>query len=346
MSTYSIDVGGVTIGGGATISIQSMTNTKTSDIELTIAQIKRLEATGCEIVRVAVVDESCAKAIGAIVAGVTIPVVADIHFDHRLAILAAESGAHKIRINPGNIGTKDEVKKVAHCCKAHKIPIRAGINGGSLQKDILYEHGSANAKALAKSALENVGLLESFGFYDICISIKSSDVKTTIDANTLIAQQVDYPLHVGVTEAGTRENAIIKSSAALAPLLLGGIGDTLRVSISGDPVQEVVAAKKILNLCGIRRFSPVVISCPTCGRTNMDVAGMALEVERAVADMDKPIKIAVMGCVVNGIGEGKACDVGIAGGEGKCALFARGEYIKTVDYNGAVEALKDYIINF
>lgn len=345
MSKYSIDVGGVKIGGGADISIQSMTNTQTSDIEATVNQINDLKMSGCEIVRLAVCSEEDVSALDEIISKVNIPIVADIQFDYKLAIGSIEHGVHKIRINPGNIGTAAEVKQIADCAKMHKIPIRVGVNGGSLEEDVIRQYSGVCADALAHSALKNVSILEKLGFNDICVSIKSSDVKTTIDANTLIAKSIDYPLHLGVTEAGTYKSAAIKSSAALAPLLLGGIGDTIRVSVSGDPKQEIGLAKNILNLCNIRRFSPVVISCPTCARSGFDVLAVASEIEKQVSHIDKPLTIAVMGCIVNGIGEGKHADIGIAGGQDKCALFAKGEYIKTIKNENAAKEILNLIEN-
>ena len=322
-----IHVGSVAIGGGAPVSIQSMTNTPTHDVEVTLAQIRALAAAGCEIVRVAVPDERAALAVGALKAGSPVPLVADIHFDYRLALIAAEQGIDKIRINPGNIGSADRVEAVAKACMERQIPIRIGVNGGSLEKDLLAKYGGPTPEALVESALGHIALLERYGFEDICVSLKTSSVPTTMRAYKLMAEKYDYPLHLGVTEAGTPELGLIKGAAGIGGLLALGIGDTLRVTLTADPVDEIAAAKKILKAIGLRKDGPDLISCPTCGRTQINLIPMACQVEELLKGIDKPITVAVMGCVVNGPGEARHADVGIAGGQGEGVLFKHGEIV-------------------
>ena len=338
-----IQVGSVLIGGDAPVSIQSMLNTKTTDVEGSFAQIRALKAAGCQIARLAVPDMEAAKGFREIAAESPLPLVADIHFDYRLAIAAAEGGASKIRINPGNIGGKERVKAVVDVCKEKHIPIRIGVNGGSLEKNILEKYGHPTAEALVESALGHVALLEEQGFYDICISMKSSSVPVTMAAYRLMDQKTDYPLHLGVTETGTEHMGVIKSAIGIGGLLCLGIGNTLRVSLTADPVREVVAAKEILQAAGIRKEGPEFISCPTCGRTQIDLIGLASEVERRLQGMNKPITVAVMGCIVNGPGEAKEADVGIAGGKDCGVLFAKGKKLKTLPYDQLADALMEYI---
>ena len=337
--TRRIQVGAVPVGGGAPVSIQSMCNTATEDVEATVQQIRRLEQAGCDIVRVAVPTEEAARAIPAIKRGIRIPLVADIHFDYKLALLCIDGGVDKIRINPGNIGSKERVRAVADGCRERGIPIRVGVNGGSLEKDILRKYGGVTAKALAESALGHVHLLEDCGFGDICISVKCSRVPVNMAAYELLHERVDYPLHLGVTEAGTPEMGVLKSAIGIGGLLCRGIGDTLRVSLTADPVEEVTAAKKILQAAGIRRTEPDLIACPTCGRTQYDMLPIAREVERRLKDCHKPITVAVMGCVVNGPGEAAAADVGIAGGRGEGLLFAKGKILRKVPQEQLVDEL-------
>lgn len=337
--TRRIQVGAVPVGGGAPVSIQSMCNTATEDVEATVQQIRRLEQAGCDIVRVAVPTEEAARAIPAIKRGIRIPLVADIHFDYKLALLCIDGGVDKIRINPGNIGSKERVRAVADGCRERGIPIRVGVNGGSLEKDILRKYGGVTAEALAESALGYVRLLEDCGFGDICISVKCSRVPVNMAAYELLHERVDYPLHLGVTEAGTPEMGVLKSAIGIGGLLCRGIGDTLRVSLTADPVEEVTAAKKILQAAGIRRTEPDLIACPTCGRTQYDMLPIAREVERRLKDCHKPITVAVMGCVVNGPGEAAAADVGIAGGRGEGLLFAKGKILRKVPQEQLVDEL-------
>ena len=334
--TKQVSVGGVTVGGGAPVRVQSMTTTPTSDTEATLVQFARLYAAGCEIVRVAVRDEADARAIRALKDRSPMPVVADIHFSDRLAVLAVESGADKIRINPGNIGGEDAVRRVADCVRAHGIPVRVGANTGSIEREHLQKYGRS-ARALVESALADVARLEKYGVEDIVISVKASSVPLTVEAYRALAARTDYPLHLGVTEAGTRESGIVKSSVGIGALLLDGIGDTIRVSLTDDPVEEIVAAKRILRACGLEKDYVEVISCPTCGRCEWNSMELAQRVERAVFGVRKPLKVAVMGCVVNGPGEAKDCDIGIAGGKGKCVIFRRGEAVQTVDAAEAEE---------
>ena len=341
--TRTINVGGVSIGGGSPVSIQSMTNTPTHDVEATLAQIRVLAAAGCEIVRVAVPDMAAAKAIGALKAGSPVPLVADIHFDYRLALEAAEQGIDKIRINPGNIGSSDRVEAVAKACRERGIPIRVGVNGGSLEKDLLAKYGGPTPEAMVDSALGHVRLLEKHGFEDICVSLKTSSVPATMHAYRLMAERYDYPLHLGVTEAGTREMGELKAAAGIGGLLALDIGDTLRVSLTADPVEEVYAARRILKAVGLRRVGPELISCPTCGRTQIDLIPMARRVEELLKRVDKPITVAVMGCVVNGPGEARHADVGLAGGKGEGVLFQHGEIVARVPEDQLVPGLMKLI---
>lgn len=332
-------VGGVPVGGGAPVSIQSMCSTKTDDVEATVEQILRLEEAGCEIIRVAVPDMAAAKAVGAIRSRIHIPLVTDIHFDYKLALECAAQGADKIRINPGNIGGEDRVKAVADACRAGKIPIRIGVNGGSLEPELRKKYGGVTAEALVESAMGHVALLNKFDFDDICISVKCSSVPLTMAAYRLLSQRCEYPLHLGVTEAGTPSMGIIKSAMGIGGLLCLGIGDTLRVTLTADPVEEVYAAKKILRAAGLRQDGPNLIACPTCGRTNFDLIPMAEEVERRLMGCTKPITVAVMGCAVNGPGEAASADVGIAGGKGEGLLFRKGKILRKVPQEQLVDAL-------
>ena len=337
--TRQILVGNVPVGGGAPVSIQSMCNTKTDDVAATVDQIHALEAAGCEIVRVAVPDMAAAKAIGAIKSRIHIPLVADIHFDYRLALECAGQGVDKIRINPGNIGAKERVKAVVEACRAGHIPIRIGVNGGSLEKELRKKYGGVTAEALVESAIGHVALLEEFDFHDICISVKCSSVPVNIAAYRLLSERCDYPLHLGVTEAGTPAMGRLKSAMGIGGLLCLGIGDTIRVTLTADPVEEIAAAKQILQAAGLRQEGPNLIACPTCGRTNIDLIPIAQEVERRLAGCTKPITVAVMGCAVNGPGEASSADVGIAGGNGEGLVFAHGKVLRKVPQERLVEEL-------
>ena len=325
------------------MSIQSMLNTKTTDVEGSLQQIRTLRAAGCQIVRLAVPDMDAAKGFAEIVSESPLPLVADIHFDYRLAIAAAEGGASKIRINPGNIGGEDHVRAVVDVCREKRIPIRIGVNGGSLEKDLLIKYGHPTAEALVESALGHIHLLEDLDFRDICVSMKASSVPMTIAAYRLMNTKTDYPLHLGVTETGTRHMGIIKSAMGIGALLCMGIGNTLRVSLTADPVEEVVAAKEILQAAGLRKEGPELISCPTCGRTQIDLIALAEEVEQRIRGLGKPITVAVMGCIVNGPGEAREADVGIAGGKDCGVLFAKGKKLKTLPYDQLADALMAYI---
>lgn len=332
--THKIHVGSVAVGGDAPIAVQSMTNTDTSDIDATVSQIKRLEDAGCDIVRVAVLDQEAAGAITKIQDRIKIPLIADIHFDSRLAIASMENGADGIRINPGNLGGEEKTKQVVDAAKAHKVPIRVGVNSGSIEKDLLETHGyptPTNTTALIESALRNVRLVEKYGLTDIKISIKSSDVLTTVNSYQQISKATDYPLHLGVTEAGGLIAGTVKSSVALGILLSQGIGDTIRISLTRDPVEEIRVGFELLRSLKIRERGPELISCPTCGRTKIDLFGLAEEVERFVQTMESPLKVAVMGCIVNGPGEAKQADIGVAGGNGVGIIFKKGEIWKKVD---------------
>ena len=328
--TRQIRLGKLLIGGDAAVSVQSMCNTKTHDVAATVAQIKRMEACGCDIVRVAVPDMPAAEAISAIRKEIDIPLVADIHFDYRLALRAAENGVDGLRINPGNIGGMDNVQQVVASAKAHGIPIRIGVNAGSLEKELLEKHGRPTAAALCESAMGHVKLLERCNFFNIKISLKAHDVPLTIAAYREMAQLCDYPLHVGITEAGTLKSGVIKSAVGIGTLLAEGIGDTIRVSLTGDPVQEVKTGNEILKALGLKNYGPELISCPTCGRTNIDLIGLAERVERRLEGIKIPLKVAVMGCVVNGPGEAREADVGVAGGSEYGIIFRRGEVLKKV----------------
>ena len=341
--TKRIMVGGVPVGDGAPVSIQSMCSTKTGDVSATVDQIHRLEAAGCEIVRVAVPDMAAARALGTIKNSIHIPLVADIHFDYRLALEAIGQGVDKIRLNPGNIGGEDRVKAVADACRARHVPIRIGVNGGSLEKELRQKYGGVTAQALVDSAMGHVALLNKFDFDDICISVKCSSVPLTMAAYRLLSERCDYPLHLGVTEAGTPSMGLVKSAMGIGGLLCLGIGDTLRVTLTADPVEEVYAAKKILQAAGLRQEGPNIIACPTCGRTNIDLIPLAEEVERRLEDCKKPITVAVMGCAVNGPGEAAAADVGIAGGKGEGLLFRKGEILRKVPQEQLIEALMEEI---
>ena len=338
-----IKVGAVPVGGGAPIAIQSMCNTKTADAAATVAQIHAREAAGCEIVRVAVPDMAAADTVGAIRRAIGIPLVADIHFDYKLALRCVEQGVDKIRINPGNIGSHDRVRAVADACREHGIPIRIGVNGGSLEKDLLEKYGGVTAEALVESAMGHVHLLQAYHFDDICLSVKCSSVPVNMKAYQMLSERTDYPLHLGVTEAGTPGMGIIKSAIGIGGLLCQGVGDTIRVSLTADPVEEIYAAKRILAAAGIRRMGPNLIACPTCGRTGYDMIPIAEEVERRLQGCTKPITVAVMGCVVNGPGEARAADVGIAGGQGEGLVFRRGEILYKVPQERLVDALMEEI---
>ena len=334
-----IRVGGVPVGGGAPVTIQSMCNTRTDDVDGTVAQILRLEEAGCEIIRVAVPDMAAAKAVGAIKSRIHIPLVVDIHFDYKLALESVAAGADAVRINPGNIGDADRVKAVAQACAGKGIPIRIGVNGGSLEKELLAKYGGPTPEALVESAFGHIKLLNRWDFDDICVSLKTSSVPGTIAAYRKMAAESDYPLHVGLTEAGTPRMGVLKSAVGIGGLLALGIGDTIRVSLSADPVEEVYAAQDILRVVGLRKDAPELISCPTCGRTKIDLIGLANEVEERLRAVRKPITVAVMGCVVNGPGEAREADVGIAGGDGVGLLFRKGEIVKKVPQAELVDEL-------
>ena len=337
--TRQISIGDVKIGGGAPISVQSMTNTKTTDTNATVAQIKALVDAGCDIVRVAVPDMSAAENIYNIKSQVDVPLVADIHFDYRLALKAIEQGIDALRINPGNIGDEERVKAVVEAAKIRNIPIRIGVNAGSLDKKLLAKYGKVTAEALVESALEHIRILEKLNFYDIKISLKAHDVPLTLDAYRLMSETVDYPLHLGITEAGTVNTGIIKSAVGIGALLAEGIGDTFRISLTGDPVDEVKVANEILKALGLKEYGPTLISCPTCGRCNINLPSIAEKVEQRLSGITKPIKVAVMGCVVNGPGEARDADIGIAGGKGEGLVFRKGEVINKVAEDKLVDAL-------
>lgn len=337
--TRLINVGGVPIGGGAPVSIQSMTNTRTDDVAATLAQIRALAAAGCDIVRVAVPDLAAAHAVAKIKEDSPLPVVVDIHFDHRLALEAIAAGADKVRINPGNIGGEDRVKAVADACRLHNIPIRIGVNGGSLEKDILAKYGKVCPEAMVESAFGHIKLLNKFDFDDICVSLKSSSVPVTMEAYHLMSLESNYPLHLGVTEAGTVKMGTLRSAVGIGGLLALGVGDTMRVSLSAHPVEEIYAARDILKAAGIRKDGPELVSCPTCGRTRIDLISLAEAVEERLKTVSKPITVAVMGCVVNGPGEASAADCGIAGGEGEGLLFKKGQIVKKVPQDQLVDEL-------
>lgn len=337
--TKQIHVGGVAVGGGAPVSIQSMTNTRTSDVEATLTQIRALASAGCEIVRVAVPDMEAARAVAKIKEHSPLPVVVDIHFDYKLALEAIAAGADKVRINPGNIGGEDRVKAVADACRQRGIPIRIGVNGGSLEKELLAKYGRVCPEAMVESAFGHIRLLNKFDFDDICVSLKSSSVPFTMKAYQIMSQESAYPLHIGVTEAGTVKMGTLKSAVGIGGLLSLGIGDTMRVSLSADPVEEIYAARDILKAAGIRKDGAELVSCPTCGRTRIDLISMAGEVEERLKSVNKDITVAVMGCIVNGPGEASAADCGIAGGIGEGVLFKKGQIIKKVPQDRLVDEL-------
>ena len=341
--TRQIKVGNVLISGGAPVSIQSMLNTRTTDVEGCLIQIRALAAAGCQIARLAVPDEEAARDFSKIVKQSPLPLVADIHFDYRLAIAAAEGGAAKIRINPGNIGGEARVKAVVDCCKSHHIPIRIGVNGGSLDKRLLEKYGHPTPDALVESAFEHIRLLEKNGFEDICISMKSSSVPLMMEAYRRFSECSDYPLHIGVTETGTERMGVIKSAMGIGGLLCMGIGDTLRVSLTADPVREVYAARDILKAAGLRKDGVNIVACPTCGRTRIDLIGLANQVEQALDACTKPITVAVMGCIVNGPGEAREADIGIAGGDDCGVIFVKGELKERLPYDRLLPRLLEYV---
>lgn len=341
--TRQVKVGALAIGGDAPISVQSMTNTDTRDVTATLAQIRRLELAGCELIRVAVPDEQAARALQNIKNGMTAPLVADIHFDHKLALLALDAGADKVRINPGNIGPNWKIQEIVYRAKERGIPIRIGVNAGSLEKRLLRKYGHATPQAILESMAASVAKVESFGFANLVISAKASDVPLTLEAYRLISEKFDYPLHVGISEAGTVRSGTIKSAVGIGILLQEGIGDTIRVSLAGDPVEEVRVGYEILKSLGMREHGPIIIACPTCGRTELDVARIAQEVEEQIQDLRCSLKVAVMGCAVNGPGEAREADVGIAGGKGEGLLFRRGEVVGKVKENDLVRVLVEEV---
>ncbi len=342
-SKKKVKIGNLTIGGGEPVRVQSMLNTPAGDCEAAVNQAKELEYAGCEIIRATVPDMSAVKTIAALKENCTVPIVADIHFDYKMALEALAAGVDKIRINPGNIGSDEKVKAVADACRLRGVPIRIGVNSGSVEKHILAKYGAPTPEALVESAMYHVGLLQKFDFDDIVISLKSSDVQKTVSAYRLISQQCSYPLHVGVTEAGTLRMGLIKSAAGIGSLLVDGIGDTIRVSLTAPPVKEVYAGYDILKAVGVRSHGANLVSCPTCGRTKIDLIGLAEKVEDALRSCDKKITVAVMGCVVNGPGEAKEADIGVAGGNGEGLIFKKGEIIRKVAENELFEALMDEI---
>lgn len=338
-----VTVGGVKIGGDAPISIQSMTNTDTRNVAETVSQIRRLETAGCQIIRVAVPDMEAAKAVGEIKKQIKIPLVSDIHFDYRLALECIKNGVDKVRINPGNIGDREKVKAVADACRERNIPIRIGVNGGSLEKELLKKYGKPTADALVESALSHVKILEDLDFSDIIVSIKVSDVPTMLEAYRKFDKLKDIPLHIGVTEAGTKSVGMVKSAVGIGALLSQGIGNTMRVSLTADPVEEIYAAKEILKVLGLRKQGAELISCPTCGRTRIDMIPIAEEMEKRLRDIDKDIKVAVMGCAVNGPGEAREADIGVAGGIGEGLIFKKGEILRKVKEDEIIPALMEEI---
>ena len=344
--TKEIQIGNVKIGGGKPIAIQSMTNTKTEDVAATVAQIQRLENAGCEIIRCTVPNEAAAKAIAEIKKQIHIPLVADIHFDYKMAIAAMENGADKIRINPGNIGSIDKVKAVVDVAKERNIPIRVGVNSGSLEKELVAKYNGVTAEGIVESALDKVHIIEDLGYDNMVISIKSSDVMMCVRAHELLAGRTVYPLHVGITESGTLTSGNIKSAVGLGIILNQGIGDTIRVSLTGDPVEEIKSAKLILRTLGLRKGGIEVVSCPTCGRTKIDLIGLANKVENMVSGIPLDIKVAVMGCAVNGPGEAKEADIGIAGGDGEGLLIKKGEIIRKMPESELLDALKEELLNW
>lgn len=345
-NTKKIKIGDRYIGGGNPILIQSMTNTRTEDVDATVAQILKLEKAGCEIIRSTVPTEEAAKAISEIKKRIHIPIVADIHFDYRMAIMAIENGADKIRINPGNIGSRDRIKAVVECAREHNVPIRVGVNSGSLEKDIIARYGGVTAEGLVESALDKVQIIEDMGYDNLVVSIKSSDVMMCVKAHEIIAGKCIYPLHVGITEAGTLYSGNIKSAIGLGLILGQGIGDTIRVSLTGDPAEEIRSAKIILKTLGLRKGGIEVVSCPTCGRTKINLIALADKVEKMVQNYDLDIKVAVMGCAVNGPGEAKEADIGIAGGDGEGLLIKKGQIVKKVPEDGLLDCLKEELDNW
>ena len=344
--TKVIQIGDKKIGGGNPILIQSMTNTRTEDVEATVAQILRLEAAGCEIIRSTVPTLEAAKAIGEIKKQIHIPIVADIHFDYKMAIAAIENGADKIRINPGNIGSRDKVEAVVSAARERGVPIRVGVNSGSLEKDLVEKYGGVTAEGIVESALDKVHMIEELGYDNLVVSIKSSDVMMCVKAHEILAEKINYPLHVGITESGTVTSGNIKSSVGLGIILYQGIGDTIRVSLTGDPVEEIKSAKLILRTLGLRKGGIEVVSCPTCGRTRIDLIGLANQVENMVQDIPLDLKVAVMGCAVNGPGEAKEADIGIAGGVGEGLLIKKGEIIRKVPEAELLETLRQELLNW
>lgn len=344
--TKVVRIGDRVIGGGNPILIQSMTNTRTEDADATIRQILELEAAGCEIVRSTVPNEAAAKALSVIKKHIGIPLVADIHFDYKMALAAIENGADKIRINPGNIGGRDKIKAVVDCAKERGIPIRVGVNSGSLEKELLAKYGGVTAEGLVESALDKVRIIEDLGYDNLVVSIKSSDVMMCVEAHKLIAERCEYPLHVGITEAGTVYSGNIKSAVGLGLILGQGIGDTVRVSLTGAPVEEIRSAKLILSTLGLRKGGITVVSCPTCGRTRIDLISLAGQVEELVRGYDLDIKVAVMGCAVNGPGEAKEADIGIAGGDGEGLLIKKGEIVRKIPENQMLAVLKEELDNW
>ena len=344
--TKVVRIGNVNIGGGNPIAIQSMTNTKTEDVQATVAQILALEAVGCQIIRCAVPTMEAAKALAEIKKQIHIPLVADIHFDYKLAIAAIENGADKIRINPGNIGDRDRVRQVVEKAKEYQVPIRIGVNSGSLEKELVEKYGGVTAEGIVESALDKMSLIEDMGYDNLVISIKSSDVMMCVKAHEILAQKCKYPLHIGITESGTVTSGNIKSSVGLGIMLYQGLGDTIRVSLTGDPLEEIKSAKLILKTLGLRQGGIEVVSCPTCGRTQIDLIGLANQVENMVADIPLNIKVAVMGCVVNGPGEAKEADIGIAGGVGEGLLIKKGQIVKKVKEEELLETLRQELLHW
>lgn len=345
LNTRKVMVGNVQIGGENRVSIQSMCNTKTKDVDATVKQILDLENAGCEIIRVACLDLEDAKAIKHIKEKIHIPIVADIHFDYQIALEAINAGVDKVRINPGNIGSKEKVQAVVNSCKSRNIPIRIGVNSGSIEKDLLEKYGKPTAEAMVESAKRHVDILEELEFYDIVISLKASDLDLCIKAYELASKEFNYPLHLGITEAGTEFSGTVKSSIGLGVLLREGIGNTMRVSLSDDPIKEIKVAKEILKDCNLYKKTPTLIACPTCGRTQIDLIPIAKEMEDFLQTIESSIKVAVMGCVVNGPGEAREADIGIAGGKNEAVLFKKGEIIKKIPQNQIVEVLKKEILN-
>ncbi len=343
--TRQIDVGGVKIGGGAPVVIQSMLNTRTTDVVGSLKQLYQLQEAGCQVTRLAVQNMEAARGFAQICQESPLPLVADIHFDYKLALAAAEGGASKIRINPGNIGGEDRVQAVVSACKERNIPIRIGVNGGSLDKKLLEKYGHPTAEALVESAFEHIALLEKYNFYDTCVSMKSSTVPTMVEAARLFRSRCDYPLHIGVTETGPVRMGLMKSAMGIGSLLMDGIGDTIRVSLTDDPVEEVYAAKDILKAAGLRKEGVNIISCPTCGRTRIDLIGLVNKVDEALKDCVKPITVAVMGCIVNGPGEAREADIGIAGGDGWGTIFEKGVQVEKLPYDELLPALLKRIEN-